>query len=138
MKGERESEILARLCEEAKKEGKIAGDMLNYLTEVFGSRFIKAWEALKEERVKKYTFKPSNRVVWIVVGRERDYLILPAAEFCSCNDFYYNVMEKKAHLCYHLIAQKIAECLGRYDLIEEDDQLYDVLMKEWKSTGHAP
>jgi predicted nucleic acid-binding Zn finger protein len=71
-------------------------------------------------------------VVWIVVGRKRDYLILPAARFCSCDDFYYSVMEGKAFLCYHLIAQKLAEALGRYDQIEEDDDLYEVLMKEWK------
>jgi predicted nucleic acid-binding Zn finger protein len=47
---------------------------------------------LKENRVKKYTFKPSGRVVWVVVGKERDYLIMPDAEFCSCDDFYFRVI----------------------------------------------
>ena len=131
-KGKGEVDVLIKICEEAKKEGKITGEILSRLTDIFGSRFIKAWEALKEDRVKKYIFRPSNRIVWIVVGRERDYLVFPAAEFCSCDDFYYNIMERRAHLCYHLIAQKIAEYLGWYDKIEEGDELYDVLMREWK------
>lgn len=32
----------------------------------------------------------------------------------------------------HLIAQKLAEALDWYDLIEEEDGLYDSLMGEWK------
>ncbi len=131
-KSEAETDTLKSICEEAKREGKITGEHLTRLTEVFGSRFLKAWEAVRDDRVKKYTFKPSGRVVWIVVGRERDYLVMPAADFCSCDDFYFNVMERKAHLCYHLISQKIAECLGWYDKIDEGDDFYDVLMKEWK------
>jgi hypothetical protein len=35
-------------------------------------------------------------------------------------------------LCYHLIAQKIANALGWYETIEERDELYDSLMAEWK------
>jgi predicted nucleic acid-binding Zn finger protein len=82
--------------------------------------------------VKKYVFKPSGRTVWIVVGRERDYLIMPEAEFCMCDDFYFRVLDRKIHLCYHLIAQKIARNLGWYETIEENDELYDTLMNEWK------
>jgi len=131
-KGEAEIEALVNICKEAKGKGKITGDDLTRLTALFGSRFLKAWEALREGRVKKYTFKPSGRVVWIVVGRERDYLVMPAADFCSCDDFYYNIMDRKAHLCYHLIAQKLAESLGWYDKIDEGDDFHDVLMKEWR------
>ena len=36
------------------------------------------------------------------------------------------------HICYHLVAQKIAEALELYDKIEEEDRLYDCLMEEWK------
>jgi predicted nucleic acid-binding Zn finger protein len=70
--------------------------------------------------------------MWIVVGKSRDYLLLPAADFCSCNDFYFRVMDREVHLCYHLITQKLAEALGWYDTVEEEDKLYDPLMKEWK------
>jgi len=126
-----EVSMLKRVCKEAEAEGRITGERLTRLSIAFGTRFTKAWEALKEKRVKKYLFMPSERKVWIVVGRERDYLIMPAAEFCSCDDFYFRVMDGEVHLCYHLIAQKIAVALKWYDKIEESDELYDSLTKEW-------
>lgn len=120
------------ICKEAKKEGKLYGKKLTKLYEVFGQRFSRAFEALKENRVIKYVFKPSARIVWIVIGRERDYLIIPEVKFCTCNDFYYRVLDKEVHLCYHLIAQKIAYILGWFETLEENDELYDSLMNEWK------
>jgi predicted nucleic acid-binding Zn finger protein len=128
-----EVNILRSICKKAKKEGKLTGKNLTTLYEVFGQRFTKAFEALKEHRVKKYVFKPSGRIVWIVVGKERDYLLMPQAEFCSCDDFYFRVLDREVHLCYHLIAQKIANILKWYDALEERDKLYDSLMKEWKN-----
>lgn len=128
-----ESNILNVVCKEAKKEGKLTGKNLTKLYEVFGQRFTKAFEALKENRVKKYAFKPSGRVVWIVVGKERDYLIMPEAEFCTCDDFYFRVLDKQVHLCYHLIAQKLAKNLEWYESIEDHDEIYDALMNEWKN-----
>jgi len=129
-----EADIIDSICKEAKLKGKLTGENLTKLYENFGQRFIKAFEALREGRVKKYVFKPSGRTIWIVVGKERDYLIIPEAEFCSCSDFYFRVLDRKVHLCYHLIAQKIANTLGWYEKIEEDDELYKTLMKEWKAT----
>ena len=127
-----EIETLNAICRQAKAEGKLSGKNLTELYELFSQRFTKALDALKENRVKKYVFKPSGRTVWIVVGRERDYLIMPEAEFCTCDDFYFRVLDKKIHLCYHLIAQKIARNLGWYEIIEETDELYASLMNEWK------
>jgi predicted nucleic acid-binding Zn finger protein len=127
-----ETDILSAVSKEAKAEGKLTGKNLTRLYETFGQRFTKAFEALKENRVKKYVFKPSGKTIWIVVGKERDYLIIPQAEFCTCDDFYFRVMDRQVHLCYHLIAQKIANCLGWYEGIEEHDELYDSLMAEWK------
>ena len=132
MKTPKEIKVLENVCEEAKTKGEITGKQQTQLSEALGSRFTKAWETLKEERVKKYVFSPSGRIVWIVVGREREYQIMPAAGFCSCDDFYFRVMDREVHICYHLIAQKIAEALGWFDKIEEDDEAYDFLMEEWK------
>jgi len=127
-----EIDTLNAICREVKAEGKLSGKSLTALYELFGQRFTKALEALKENRVKKYVFKPSGRTVWIVIGKERDYLIMAEAEFCMCDDFYFRVLDRKIHLCYHLIAQKIARNLGWYETIEEDDKLYETLMNEWK------
>ena len=128
-----EIDMLNKICRTAKTEGKLSGKNLTALYDLFGQRFTKALDALKENRIKKYSFKPSSRTVWIVIGRERDYLIMPEAEFCTCDDFYFRVLDKKVHLCYHLIAQKIARNLGWYETIEENDELHETLMNEWKN-----
>jgi len=127
-----EIDILVSVCKEAKTEGKLTGKNLTILYETFGQRFTRAFEALKENRVKKYVFKPSDKTIWIAVGKERDYLIMPQAEFCTCDDFYFRVLDRQVHLCYHLIAQKIANALGWYEPVEEHDELYETLMQEWK------
>lgn len=127
-----EIDILNVICKEAKAEGKLTGKNLTKLYEIFGQRFTRAFEALRENRVKKYVFKPSGKTIWIVVGKERDYLIMPEAEFCTCDDFYFRVLDKQVHLCYHLIAQKLAKNLGWYETIEDHDEIYDSLMAEWK------
>jgi predicted nucleic acid-binding Zn finger protein len=128
----KEIKLLEKVCDETKNTHKLMDNHISQLTEALGSRFTKAWEAVQEERVKKYVFSPSCRTVWIVVGREREYQIMPAAAFCSCDDFYFRVMDREANICYHLIAQKLAEALELYDKIEEEDRLYDCLMEEWK------
>lgn len=133
MEKENEEEVLEAICKKAKDRDRLTGEDLAKLYEIFGQRFAKAYEAIKEKRVKKYIFKPSGRTVWVVVGKERDYLIMPDAGFCTCDDFYFRVLDKEIHLCYHLIAQKIAKSLGWYETITEDDSLYETLMSEWKN-----
>ena len=128
----KEIKMLEKVCEETKTTHELTGNHISQLSEALESRFTKAWEAVQEERVKKYIFSPSRRIVWIVVGREREYQIMPAAAFCSCDDFYFRVMDREANICYHLIAQKLAEALEQYDKIEEEDRLYECLMEEWK------
>ncbi len=127
-----EIDMLNAICREAKTEGKLSGPNITELYELFGSRFTKALDALKENRVKKYIFHPSGKVVWIVIGRERDYLIMPEAEFCTCDDFYFRVLDKKVHMCYHILTQKIAQNLIWFEIIEENDECFDMLMNEWK------
>ena len=131
MKLTKEINILENICKEI-KNNEIKDQHCVQLSDTFGSRFIKAWEAVQEDRVKKYIFNPSGRIVWIVVGREREYQIMPAAGFCSCDDFYFRVMDRETNICYHLIAQKLADALTQYDKIDEEDRLYDCLMDEWK------
>ena len=127
-----EVEMLENICKEVQASGRIASVHRNKLSPIFGQRLEKALEALRERRVKKYVFQPSGRIVWIVVGKEREYLVMPAAEYCTCDDFYFQFHQ--GHLCYHIIAQKLAEATNQFDLIEDDDQLFDILIKEWKAT----
>ena len=111
---------------------KVRGLDFIQLASFFGDRGEKAWELLKENRVKLYVFWPSGRAMWIVVGREKEYIIYPAVGYCGCADFYFAVMQGRALVCHHLIAQRLAEKLGWYDPVVEEDGLYDSLMDEWK------
>jgi predicted nucleic acid-binding Zn finger protein len=97
---------------EAKARGGLSKAAQERLVEVFGLRFVNASKALEEAKVRKIVFLPSNRVVWLVSGRGRDYVILPRARFCSCEDFYFRVISHEEFLCYHLLAQVFGEAWG--------------------------
>jgi len=124
--------VFEKLCEDVRKNG-LTDDQILRLSKIFGNRFDNAYKMLKERRVKRYCFRPSGRVVWVVVGKERDYHVIPEANFCSCDDFYFRVIDYEVYLCYHLIAQKLADALGEYKEIEASDQIYDKLMEEWRT-----
>jgi len=125
--------LLNCVCKEVTSIKRITNEHKTQLSVAFGKRLENALQALEEKRIKRYMFKPSQRVIWIVVGKERDYQIIPSAEFCTCDDFYFRVMDREVHLCYHIIAQKLAEALDEYDTIEEYDGLYETLMREWRT-----
>ncbi|MDQ1280531.1 MAG: hypothetical protein QG670_1794 [Thermoproteota archaeon] len=127
-----ENEAIDRIYQEIQQAGNISNDQKNRLTELFGNRFQSALKAIDVGKVKKYLFHPSERIVWIVVGKEGDYQILPRVGFCSCNDFYFRVISHEATLCYHLIAQKLAEALKKFILIENSDEAYGPLMDDWR------
>ena len=94
-----------------------------------------ALKAVSENRVKLYVFKPSNRKRWIVVGKHRDYLVLPEAGYCSCNDFFFRVLSHEKPTCYHLEAVRLAAKSRRYEEIIEEDRWLDILMREWLEVG---
>ena len=99
----------------------------------FIDRFDKAWKLVIDNRVKKYVFKPSGKSLWIAIGQSAESLIYSKASYCSCNDFYFRVLDHEKAYCYHLIAQKIAEALNHYDLIKEEDEAYNTLLDIWKN-----
>lgn len=102
------------------------------LHKTFGDRLTNAWRLVTENRIKKYLFRPSDRVVWIAVGQSGEYLIYPHAGYCGCSDFYFRVIDGETALCYHLIAQKIAEALDHFDIVFEEDEFYNTLLEVWR------
>jgi len=75
-------------------------------------------------KVWKYQFSPSGRTVWVVAGRGRDYQVLPDSLFCTCDDYYFRVMEHKKQLCYHIIAQQLSVAMNKQNLIDMADSRY--------------
>ena len=101
------------------------------LEELFGERVKKALELVGDRRVKKYLFKPSGIVRWVVRGgSDRDYLLLEHS-FCSCKDFLFNALLRQGSpSCYHLLAREIAEQAERFEEIELEDGQYVAFMAE--------
>jgi len=131
----KDSQQLEEICKMIREEGRITESQKNKLKELFGSRFENGLQVIKEGKVRKYIFSPSRRKVWVVTGKSQDYQILPRAEFCDCDDYYFRVIDRKTALCYHLIAQKLANALERFELIKKSDEEYDILVKKLRSSS---
>ena len=111
----------------------ITGENLEKLATNFGERLWKALKAITEKRVIKYIFKPSNKQIWIVSGKNRDYLVI-SDFYCSCDDFYLNVViRKKNKVCYHILAKRLAEALDLYTSYNLSDDKYEKLMLKLKT-----
>lgn len=136
--GEEERVTLREASEDVRRSGRLSEEYLAKLRGIFEERFERALRSMEERRVKRYTFEPSGRVVWVIVGKEKEYQILPKAGYCSCDDFYFRVINGETGLCYHLIAQSLAEALGIYEEIREGDEFYDSLMTEWRNQSLEP
>ena len=120
-----EENVLLSALNRIKEEGWLSDEIRAGLSKVFGARLENAAKAIEQGKVRKASFTPSRRVVWILPGKERDYLLLPAAGYCSCEDFYFRVISHEEFVCYHLLAQRLAEALGKYTIVEEPDSRYD-------------
>jgi predicted nucleic acid-binding Zn finger protein len=96
----------------------------------------KALEAVREGRVKLYIFKPSGRKMWIVVGKHGRYLVLPEAEYCTCNDFFFRVISGEKPSCYHIVAVKKAVEEETYSIIEKEDASYKKMLEDLFKEGN--
>lgn len=128
-KNERDHNDVLRSLELIKGTSK---SQLVTLYDVFGPRVQRALEILHAKQVVKYVFKPSGRVLWLVEGKESDYLIYEKAPYCSCQDFYVSVINGEAEACKHLIAQKMAEITGWHRVVTKPDISYNHLMDLWR------
>ncbi len=103
------------------------------LSKVFEKRLAPALALVEARNVSSYRFKPSGRTVWFVKGRKGDYQVVPESLFCTCDDYYFRVMDNKKQLCYHLVAQQIAEALGQFEVSDMADSRYSELTSKWSA-----
>jgi predicted nucleic acid-binding Zn finger protein len=129
--------ILERVLDEVRSEREISRSNWERLRGTFGYRFDRAWRLVLERRVKRYTFHPSGRIIWVVIGQGGEYQVYPKAGYCGCDDFYFRVVDGETGLCYHLLGQRLAEALGSYDSVEEEDEAYALLIGEWRAQIRA-
>ena len=86
----------------AAKKG-ISYELYKSLLLTFGKRGEKAFNYLKEDRIKKYLD------FFVIVGDE-EYIV--EENFCTCNDFQINLKGKAP--CAHIIALKLSKLLKHY------------------------
>lgn len=84
--------------------------------------------------VKLQRFRPSERMIWTVVGRECDFLVDfdpkgGRRSYCSCSDFYFRVLSTKIPECYHILACKIALQEKMYEVINFSDEEFPSFLK---------
>jgi len=124
--------ILRQSCQEIRRTHVMSDEVKNILEKTFDKNFLEAMKLVDQNRVQLVTFSPSGRIIWVVRGRKKEYQVVPHGMFCTCDDYYFRVMGRKKQLCYHLIAQHLAEALGlqtRSDLVDTD---YANFTSKWK------
>lgn len=128
-----EKEMMEEAYEELESRGKLSTRLRERLEKTFGERFTNGWKLANSRRVRRYEFRPSSRVVWVVQGRKSKYQVMPDIPFCYCDDYYFRVMDKKRGLCYHIIAQHIAEALNKFEKISKRDSQYSSITDRWRA-----
>ncbi len=122
---EHEARILAR--------GELTQGENQYFRKRYGKRFIRALRAVEEGRVVRYHFMPSDTTVWIVRGSDDEYRVIPGI-FCTGRDFYQSVvMSRESKMCYHMLAQQIAELRGTYETVEATDSERRQILSRWRA-----
>ncbi|MHA1138325.1 MAG: hypothetical protein ACTSSE_17735 [Candidatus Thorarchaeota archaeon] len=107
---------------------------IDYFRDKYGKKFVRALRVVEEKKVEKYHFKPSDSITWIVKGRARQYLVIPKT-YCTCRSFYQEVViSRESDMCYHLLAQQIAEIRNQHEPIDSTDTARRKLYVEWRRT----
>ena len=128
-----ENELMDEAFAELKSRHVLSSELKDRLLRTFGDRFTNGLKLANSRRVRRYEFKPSRRVVWVVKGRTNEYQIIPDLPFCYCDDYYFRVMDRKRGLCYHIVAQRIAEALDKFQTVHKSDLQYSAVTDRWRA-----
>ena len=104
-------------------------ELINFIDSIFPNKVDKVLEVIKRG-VTKYNYKPSNRIVWVTLGKTSEHMIYPKL-YCSCQDFYKNVViQRKRSFCKHLVAQSICEGSGDFKELDLQDEDFSTLVED--------
>ncbi len=135
--GSDEDSVLKHVSEELRRTHTLTDEQKQSLAKVFEKRLPQALALVDARNVTSYRFKPSGRTIWIVKGRKGEYQVVPESMFCTCDDYYFRVMDNKKQLCYHLVAQQIAEAMGRFDDNIMTDSQYSEVTSKWSARSSS-
>ena len=95
-----------RLWDSLEKDHALSIDLQEEILRIYGGRGRKAILAVDESRVKRYLD------FFVVVGTSDEYVV--EDEFCTCRDQVF-----RGGSCWHVLAARIAELTGRYEVVDE-------------------
>jgi predicted nucleic acid-binding Zn finger protein len=130
-----ENQLISELFTELKSRGALSEKSRERVERAFGDRYTNGLKLANSHKVQRYTFTPSGRVVWVVRGRTNEYQVIPELPFCYCDDYYFRVMDRKRGLCYHIIAQRIAEAMDQFNTVQKTDSQYSTITYRWRAKG---
>ncbi len=85
-------------------------DKFKTVISLFGRRGKKAARAIRDNT---QIFKVKNKPVYLVRGKQLDYVVIDSG-YCSCEDFYLNnVLRGLGVPCYHQLVLLLAQSMGR-------------------------
>ncbi len=128
-----EVNVLRQISQDLRRTHLLTQSQKQILSKVFEKRLPQALAIVEAGKVANYRFNPSGRTVWIVKGRKGEYQVMPDSMFCTCDDYYFRVMDKKKQLCYHLVAQQIADGLGKFVESDLADSKYSEVTSRWNA-----
>ena len=124
-------DLLLKIYQKAKEKQIIDEEFLTFLESVFPDKSATVIEVIKRG-ITKYVYTPSNRIVWTAKGENQEHMIYPQL-YCSCQDFYKNiVIKRKRDFCKHILAQIISEALKSYKLEKVKDHHFNNLIRDFK------
>ncbi|KKK42578.1 hypothetical protein LCGC14_0385570 [marine sediment metagenome] len=124
-------DLLLDLFEKVNRKQIFDEELFSFLELIFPGKSANVLDVLTKG-IKKYIYKPSNRIVWAAMGKKKEHLVYPRI-FCSCQDFYKTVVVyKKRNFCKHILAQIISEALNRFKTIELDDNKFKEFVRDLK------
>ncbi len=124
-------DLLSEVFINAKKKQVIDEEFISFLDTIFPGRSTNVIEVLKRG-ITKYVYAPSNRTVWVAKGENQEHLIYPKL-YCSCQDFYKNVVIKRNHnFCKHILAQIISEAFDKFKTVNLEDHKFKELIRDLK------
>ena len=115
------------------KTGKLTGPLIQQFRDNYGDLFFKALEYIQVDthKVVKNIFQPSELIIWSVQGVEQTYVVYPEI-YCQCQSFQMDAIyrNRKFKMCKHLLAQKLAESLNLFEIIERKDSTFKEFSKQ--------
>ena len=124
-------DVLFQVFRKAQKKQVLDEEFISFLETIFPDKSTDVLEVLKRGII-KYTYTPSNRIVWAAIGENQEHLIYPKL-YCSCQDFYKNVVvKKKRKFCKHILAQAISEALNNFKAVTLEDNKFKELISDLK------